>query len=70
MWGPFKLQFSEGFQLTLGRKGTHSMCLEFLIIVSFWLLTKTSSRIRGILGKFQGIKTKVNKKRTEASLLT
>lgn len=46
------------------------MGLEFLIIVSFWLLTKTSSRIRVILGKFQETKTKVNKERIEASLLT
>lgn len=22
-WGTFKLQFSEGFQITLGQKGTH-----------------------------------------------
>lgn len=35
---------------------------EFLVIVSFWLLTKTSSRVRIILGKFQEIKTKVKKK--------
>lgn len=61
-WGTFQIQLSEGFQIAPGRKGMHSVFLEFLLMVSLWLLTKKQQQSQNYFGQIsrnenKGLKT-------------